>query len=76
MKLGSTIVLRRPRFGDALATVRTAHRERLRRQALKFLKEAKVSSNCMDESARINNILIRGADLKPVLSYLSGCQQI
>ena len=64
-----------PRFGEALAAVRTEHSNKLRKEAEKFLKAAMTSSNAMDDRVRVNNILMKGADLKPVLNYLSGCQK-
>lgn len=61
-----------PRFGEALAAVRSEHAVHHRREAKRFLQEAMRTSNKMDEGARANNLWIKGADLKPVLNFLSG----
>lgn len=64
------------RFGEALAAVRSDTMDQRQREARKFLALAQKSENEMDVRARPNNILIRGADLKPVVDFLSGCQKM
>lgn len=63
------------RFGEALAAVRSDTMDVRHREAKKFIALALKSSNEMDSRPRPNNILIRGADLKPVVNFLSGCQK-
>ena len=63
--------LKNLRFGVALSAIRTQHYEQNIRRAMKFLRKAKATTSKLDERARINNLWIQAADLKPVLSYLS-----
>ena len=70
-KPNKSCTLKKLRFGVALSAIRTQHYNQNVRRALKFLRKAKATSNSLDERARINNVWIQAADLKPVLSYLS-----
>ena len=61
-----------PRFGTALAKVRTKYGKSIRRRALKFLREAKKSrnSNQYNKSSRVNRAWMAGANLQPVLDFM------
>lgn len=58
-------------FGVALAKVRTKFAKRHRRQAMSFLRQARMSDREFDCRPRINRAWIAGADLQPVLDFLS-----
>ncbi|CAL1151782.1 unnamed protein product [Cladocopium goreaui] len=58
-------------FGLAIARCRTQHKARHLRLARQFLRDARKSTNSMDTSARINKIWKDGANLEPVLTFLS-----
>ena len=59
------------RFGRVLAAIRTKHRAELKRKAKQFLKEAMANPGQADCRPKANQLWIAGADLKPVISYLS-----
>ena len=60
-----------PGFGRALARVRTKHLKRNFRKAMIFLRGARKTENQLDIRARINRAWIAGANLQPVIDYLS-----
>ena len=59
------------RFGVALSSIRSQYYDRNLKRAVKFLRAAKKTNNSIDERAKINNLWIREANLKPVIAYLS-----
>ena len=59
------------RFGNALAKTRTKFQKRIRRRAYKFLKEARKDSGDYDSRPRVNRAWLAGADLQPILNYLT-----
>ena len=61
-----------PRFGTALAKVRTKYGKSIRRRAMKFLREAKKSrrTNHYNMSSRVNRAWMAGANLQPVLDFM------
>ncbi|CAK9075901.1 unnamed protein product, partial [Durusdinium trenchii] len=62
-------------FGRALASCRTLALKKQRRFARSFLKRAHESrGSLMDERPRANAKWVKGADLKPIITYLSQCQ--
>ncbi|CAK9005890.1 Uncharacterized protein SCF082_LOCUS8786 [Durusdinium trenchii] len=61
-------------FGRALAAVRTSHLKRHKRTARRFLEEASETENVMNERPRLNSAWVTGANLKPVLAFLSKCR--
>ena len=54
-----------------MSAIRTRHYDRNARRALRFLRQAKSTTNSLDERKRINDLFLKAADLQPVLSYLS-----
>ncbi|CAK9073155.1 unnamed protein product [Durusdinium trenchii] len=63
-------------FGRALAAVRTSHLKRHKRTARRFLEEASETENVMNERPRLNSAWVTGANLKPVLAFLSKCRSM
>ncbi len=59
------------RFGTALARTRTKFLKKHRAKAIKFLRDAKKSRCECDARPRVNRAWIAGADLQPVLDFLS-----
>ena len=61
-----------PRFGTALAKVRTKYGKAIRRRAMKCLREAKKSrnSNQYNKSSRVNRAWMAGANLQPVIDFM------
>lgn len=62
------------RFGIALSKRRTLHERRHAREARKFLKEARASTRKLDQRPRLNKAWVHGANLDPVMTYLSNCK--
>ncbi|CAK9092925.1 Uncharacterized protein SCF082_LOCUS43721 [Durusdinium trenchii] len=61
-------------FGIALSKCRTLHERRHAREARKFLKEARASTRKLDQRPRLNKAWVHGANLDPVMTYLSNCK--
>ena len=59
------------RFGRAIAKRRTLHGQRHYRQAMKFLRAAKKSTNSLNHSRKVNKMWSDGANLEPVLAFLA-----
>ena len=59
------------RFGRALSKVRTDHQRINKRKALRFLKEARNSTNKADERVNVNRAWRKGAQLESVINFLS-----
>lgn len=58
-------------FGVALAKTRTKFQKRMHRTAFKFLKKARSSENNFDFRPRVNRAWMTGANLQPVIDFLS-----
>ncbi|CAK9102934.1 unnamed protein product [Durusdinium trenchii] len=61
-------------FGRALAACRTKRLKKHQKLARRFMREAKQSETSMDERPRVNDAWVRGANLRPILAYLSKCK--
>ena len=59
------------RFGRALSLVRSANMKKNKRLALEFMRRAKKTTNALDSRARINNMWLKHAGIKPVIEFLS-----
>ena len=65
------IALCNPRFGRALATVRTRNMRAVKAAAKSFLKRSSKTGNDLDRRPRINSHWLKHAQLMPVLEFLS-----
>ena len=62
------------KFGQALAKVRSKHQKRNHRKAMAWLRRARKSEQDYDRRPRINKAWVAGANLQPVLDFLSAKQ--
>lgn len=58
-------------FGVALAKVRSKHQKRNYRKAMAFLRGARKTENKLDLRTRVNRAWMAGANLQPVIDFLS-----
>ena len=60
-----------PRFGRAVARVRTAHLKSKRRAAHRFLREAAAGDNQLDMDDKVSKFWMEHANLQPIFAFLA-----
>lgn len=66
-----TNIHKQPRFGYALAKMRSRNEKKNKRLATQFLARAKRTTNAMDARVKTYGMWKKHADLQPVLDFLS-----